>query len=211
MDKSKVMVLLDNGHGKNTPGKMSPKLEDGRQLFEWAYAREIVKGIAEKLKAEGIPYYLVHPEDEEIKSQSNDLILRTNRANAKHSELKKEGKTSLFISIHVNAAGDSSKWNTASGWTVYIAKSASSNSKKLAQILYEEAKKRNLKGNRSIGPEKYLVNDFWVVRRTAMPAVLTENLFMDNKKDVEYLLSEEGKRNIIDLHVEGIKKYIDSL
>ena len=211
MDKSKVMVLLDNGHGKNTPGKMSPKLEDGRQLFEWAYAREIVNGIAEKLKAEGIPYYLVHPEDKEIKSQSNDLILRTNRANAKHSELKKEGKTSLFISIHVNAAGDSSKWNTASGWTVYIAKSASSNSKKLAQILYGEAEKRNLKGNRSIGPEKYLVNDFWVVRRTAMPAVLTENLFMDNKKDVEYLLSEEGKRNIIDLHVEGIKKYIENL
>lgn len=211
MDKSKVTVLLDNGHGVNTPGKMSPKLDDGRQLFEWAYAREIVNGIAEKLKAEGIPYYLVHPEDEEIKSQSNDLILRTNRANAKHAELKKEGKTSLFISIHVNAAGNSSKWNTASGWTVYIAKSASINSKKLAQILYGEAEKRNLKGNRSIGPEKYLVNDFWVVRKTVMPAVLTENLFMDNKNDVEFLLSDEGKRTIIDLHVEGIKKYIESL
>ena len=211
MDRSKVTVLLDNGHGVNTPGKMSPKLDDGRQLFEWAYAREIVNGIAEKLKAEGIPYYLVHPEDEEIKSQSNDLILRTNRANAKHAELKKEGKTSLFISIHVNAAGNSSKWNTASGWTVYIAKSASINSKKLAQILYGEAEKRNLKGNRSIGPEKYLVNDFWVVRKTVMPAVLTENLFMDNKNDVEFLLSDEGKRTIIDLHVEGIKKYIESL
>ncbi len=211
MGKSKVTVLLDNGHGKNTPGKMSPKLDDGRQLFEWDYAREIVNGIAEKLKAEGIPYYLVHPEDEEIKSQSNDLILRTNRANAKHAELKKEGKTSLFISIHVNAAGNSSKWNTASGWTVYIAKSASSNSKKLAKILYVEAEKRNLKGNRSIGPEKYLVNDFWVVRKTVMPAVLTENLFMDNKSDVEFLLSYEGKRTIIDLHVEGIKKYIESL
>ena len=211
MGKSKVTVLLDNGHGKNTPGKMSPKLDDGRQLFEWDYAREIVNGIAEKLKAEGIPYYLVHPEDEEIKSQSNDLILRTNRANAKHAELKKEGKTSLFISIHVNAAGNSSKWNTASGWTVYIAKSASSNSKKLAKILYVEAEKRNLKGNRSIGPEKYLVNDFWVLRKTVMPAVLTENLFMDNKSDVEFLLSYEGKRTIIDLHVEGIKKYIESL
>ena len=44
-----------------------------------------------------------------------------------------------------------------------------------------------------------------------MPAVLTENLFMDNKEEVEYLLSEEGKKSIIDLHVEGIKQYIDNL
>lgn len=44
-----------------------------------------------------------------------------------------------------------------------------------------------------------------------MPAVLTENLFMDNKEDVKFLLSEEGKKQIIDLHVQGIKKYIEQL
>ena len=55
------------------------------------------------------------------------------------------------------------------------------------------------------------MEDFWVVRKTYMPAVLTENLFMDNKGNVEFLLSEEGKKTIIDLHVEGIKKYIESL
>ena len=44
-----------------------------------------------------------------------------------------------------------------------------------------------------------------------MPSVLTENLFMDNKEDVKFLLSEEGKKQIIDLHVQGIKKYIEQL
>ena len=32
-----MKVLIDNGHGENTPGKRSP---DGR-LREWAYSREI--------------------------------------------------------------------------------------------------------------------------------------------------------------------------
>ena len=40
-----MKVLLDNGHGENTPGKRSPKWSDGSQLFEWEYAREIAKGI----------------------------------------------------------------------------------------------------------------------------------------------------------------------
>ena len=211
MDKSKIVVLLDNGHGKNTPGKRSPKLENGKQLFEWSYVREIVDGIAKKLQEEGINYYLVHPEYDEIGSQSNDLIIRTTRANAYHSKAKKEGKTTVFISVHVNASGISSGWNKASGWTAHIANQCSDKSLKLAQLLYAEAEKLGLKGNRSVPKEHAWRNDFWVVRKTNMPAVLTENLFMDNKEEVEYLLSEEGKKTIINLHVEGIKQYINSL
>lgn len=211
MDKSKIVVLLDNGHGKNTPGKRGPKLENGKQLVEWSYVREIVKGIAGELYKEGIPYYLVHPEDDEIGGQSNDLVIRTTRANTYHSKVKKDGRTTVFISVHVNAAGNSGAWNKASGWTVHVAKQCSANSLKLAQILYAEAEKRGLKGNRSIPKEMALRNDFWVLRKTNMPAVLTENLFMDNKENVEYLLSEDGKKSIIDLHVDGIKQYIDSL
>ena len=211
MDKSKIVVLLDNGHGKNTPGKKGPKLENGKQLVEWSYVREIVKGIAGELYKEGIPYYLVHPEDDEIGGQSNDLVIRTTRANTHHSKVKKDGLTTVFISVHVNAAGNSGAWNKASGWTVHVAKQCSANSLKLAQILYAEAEKRGLKGNRSIPKEMALRNDFWVLRKTNMPAVLTENLFMDNKENVEYLLSEDGKKSIIDLHVDGIKQYIASL
>lgn len=211
MDRSKIVVLLDNGHGKNTPGKRSQKLENGKQLFEWAYVREIVEGIAKKLQEEGIGYYIVHPESNEIDSQSKDLIIRTTRANIYHNKAKKDGKTTIFISVHVNASVISCDWNKASGWTVYIANQCSDNSLKLAQLLYSEAEKRGLKGNRSVPKERAWRNNFWVLRKTNMPAVLTENLFMDNKEDVEYLLSEEGKKSIIDLHVEGIKQYIDSL
>jgi N-acetylmuramoyl-L-alanine amidase len=43
-----------------------------------------------------------------------------------------------------------------------------------------------------------------------MPAVLVENFFQDNKQDVQYLLSEEGRKDVIDIHVYGIEKYIRS-
>jgi hypothetical protein len=33
---------------------------------------------------------------------------------------------------------------------------------------------------------------------------------MDSKKDVEYLLSEEGKNDIVNIHVQGILKYIEN-
>jgi N-acetylmuramoyl-L-alanine amidase len=46
-------------------------------------------------------------------------------------------------------------------------------------------------------------------RDTSCPAVLTENLFQDNKDDVAFLLSDEGKKKIVDIHVQGILKYIN--
>ena len=44
-----------------------------------------------------------------------------------------------------------------------------------------------------------------------MPAVLIENFFQDNREDVKYLLSEEGKTDCVNIHVLGIKKYLDML
>ena len=40
------------------------------------------------------------------------------------------------------------------------------------------------------------------------PAVLTENFFMDNHSDLEYLQSRAGKQAVVDTHVEGIIDYL---
>jgi len=47
-------------------------------------------------------------------------------------------------------------------------------------------------------------SDFYILRHTSCPAILTENLFMDNQDDYNFLLSEEGRQAIVDLHVDGI-------
>jgi N-acetylmuramoyl-L-alanine amidase len=44
-------------------------------------------------------------------------------------------------------------------------------------------------------------------RDTRCPAVLTENLFQDNRQDVDFLLSPAGREAIIDLHFRAISAY----
>ena len=50
--------------------------------------------------------------------------------------------------------------------------------------------------------------NFTILYRSRCPACLTENLFQDNREDVDYLLSDAGREAIVRLHVDGIKDYI---
>ena len=52
--------------------------------------------------------------------------------------------------------------------------------------------------------------NFYILRKTPCVAVLSENYFMDNKSDLEYLQNQTGKQAIIDTHVEGIEEWIES-
>lgn len=190
-----MIICLDNGHAKSTLGKQSP---DG-QLKEYAYTREIVSLLADKLKRNGYKVFIVTPEvDKDI-----SLKERCNRINKVYKE---NNKKAIAISIHCNAAGNGSKWMNAKGWQVYVSPNASSNSKKLAKLLYQEAKKANLQGNRSVPKEEYWVSNLAMCRDTNCPAVLTENLFQDNKEDVEFLLS--NKQTIVDIHYNAIINYL---
>ena len=44
-----MIIILDNGHGQETPGKRSPKWSDGTQLLEWEWTRRLVKAIYNQL------------------------------------------------------------------------------------------------------------------------------------------------------------------
>lgn len=195
----KLLVIIDNGHGKNTKGKCSPD----KSLYEWEWTREIAYKLYNTLMLHGIEALLLVPEDTDV-----SLSTRVQREKKITREAKKAGKDTILISIHINAAGGDGKWKTASGWSGWIAQEASSNSKKLAKLLYEEAEKRHLKGNRCVPSTKYWTANFTITTNTTCPAVLTENLFQDNKDEVEYLLSDYGKRTIVDLHLQAIKNYI---
>ena len=53
--------------------------------------------------------------------------------------------------------------------------------------------------------------DFYILRKSWCPAVLTENFFMDNHSDLEYLQSRAGKQTVVDTHVEGIVEWLENL
>ena len=92
-----ITVILDNGHGYETPGKRSPKWPDGTQLFEHEFNRDIVNRVAEQLDEAGIKYVILVPEKNDISLQE-----RVKRAN---KIWKNTGKKWFGISIHANAGG----------------------------------------------------------------------------------------------------------
>ena len=198
-----MKILIDPGHGENTQGKRSPKGEFG-VLREYAFNRAIAKPLVERLKKLGYDAELVVSEDEDI--SLGERCRRTNRWCDKLGS-----KNVLFISVHTNASSNCETWQKPNGWCEFVYTKASNASKRLAQCLYDEAEKRNLKGNRCVPPERYWTANFYVLKHTNCPAVLTENLFYDNHSDYLYLCSEKGREEIIDLHIKAIVRYIQEI
>lgn len=199
---NKILVLIAQAHGSNTPGKRSP---DG--LFrEYAWSREITKLIVEKLYKNGIKSIIINPETEEVK-----LSVQAARANKLYQQYKSQYDEIVLISPHVNA-GPTNEWSNACGWCGYVYNKASQKSRKLAKIMAGLAyDKYGLKGNRYIPQSRYFEANFAILRETNMPAVLTENMFQTNHNDVDYLMSAKGKEEISDLHVQAVLDYINTI
>ena len=198
-----LYVILDNGHGEDTPGKRSP---DGK-FREYSYARLIVSMMADELDKLKIPYSILVPETKDV-----SLAERVQRANKIHNEQHKNGKVVILLSIHCNAAGNGD-WKNARGWSAWTSK-GTTESDTIASCLYQAAheildpKGIQIRKDMNDGDEDWESN-FYIIYKSSMPAVLTENFFQDNKLDVEYLNSEQGKRDIVNIHIQGILKYIE--
>lgn len=188
-----MKILIDNGHGKETPGKRSP---DGR-LKEYAYTREIADRVVTGLQNEGIDAMRIVPEENDV-----TLSERVKRINVFDKE-------AILISIHCNAMGNGAEWMSANGWSVFVGNNASMNSKRLARQLAQVALNRKVKVRRPSPQKLYWTANLYICQKTNCPAVLVENFFQDNKEDVEFLLSEEGIRMVTQIHVEGVMNYLN--
>lgn len=195
-----MKILIDNGHGHNTPGKCSPD----HRLAEWRYTREIAAEVEKRLKARRYDACRIVTETHDV-----SLAERTRRVNSYASRLGKNNV--VLVSIHCNAAGADGCWHDAGGWSVFISRSASSRSKALACALHDAARLEGLRTRCPMPSQKYWTAGFAILRNTLCPAVLTENLFQDNRTDVDYLLSPQGREAIINLHVNALINYVNSL
>ena len=205
-----MKILIDNGHGIQTKGKRSP---DGK-LLEYAYTRELARQIVTTLKARGYDSELLVPEDDDI--PLSERVRRVNEicltyepscpAPTGHPDV-------ILISLHINAAGDGTKWMNATGWSCYTCK-GQTESDRLADCLYKAAeqilKNQVIRTDYARDGDPDWEENFYILRKTPCVAVLSENYFMDNKSDLEYLQNQTGKQAIIDTHVEGIEEWIES-
>lgn len=194
-----MKILIDNGHGENTKGKRSP---DGK-FREYLYARQLAQEIERRLRIMGL-------DAERIVRGSMDTPLKE-RVAIVNEQCKEHGaKNVILISIHCNAAGNGNKWMDATGWSAYTSK-GKTKSDELATMLYEEAEKnfigQKIRKDFQDGDADWEDN-LYLLQKTKCPAVLTENFFMDNERDVAYLTSNEGFNAIVQTHVDAIANYV---
>ena len=196
---ARYLWCLDNGHGIQTKGKRSPVYEENGedvQFFEYEFNRDIVNRIAVALREKGVQFFITVPEVD----VDDFLQERVARANAKKSDLPK-----IFVSVHANAAParSSKDWGADSvrgieTWHYHNSKRG----QKIASIFQKHLidftgfKNRHLKSR----PK----SQFYVLRKTKMTSILTENGFYNNRFEVKKLMSDKVRQQIADAHVAAI-------
>lgn len=212
-----MKILIDNGHGSDTQGKCSPD----KTYYEYMHARLLASRLLSALKAKGYDAELLVPETTDIK-----ISVRAQRANAICNRLGKANV--ILISLHSNAAG-MGDWMNARGWCIYTSPGVTK-ADALATCIYNNVEKelksagyfdtftaedtarkqKPVRSDFSDGDPDY-ESAFGILTKTLCPAVLSENLFHDNKADLSWLTSEKGINAIVSGHVGGIVEYIKSV
>jgi N-acetylmuramoyl-L-alanine amidase len=190
-------IVLDPGHGGQLPGALGPG-----GYTEKEANLDIAKRLAPKL--EGARVFLTRTGD-----YTAGLPFRAGLANNLGAD--------LLVSIHNNAApdGPSDKPGTE---TYYQRISASS--KRLAGILYEEVfrvlepVKLSWMSDEDAGA-KYRTNvrgeDFYgILRRTKVPAVIVEAMFISNAPEENLLRTDEAREGIAGALAKGIRRYLET-
>lgn len=201
---NKVLVLIDPGHGgldENCNYVTAPdKMYDwgnGEVIHEGVWNREIADRLMEILECEPNVDYRMIPD----RVNDTALYVRTGNANNIASVKKNDYDLIFYLSIHANAGG-------GRGARVYVHPDASEWSKDLADM-YGEAWNDVINDFEfeSYSPDQsWRPAEYYVLENTSIPAILTENLFMDTYENYKYMTSEEGKDRIAKVHADIVRK-----
>ena len=198
--------IIDSGHGgidengDYTTGskKRFTFTGEGQQnleIMEGVVNRKIAQKLIQKLDEEGIAYHDLNS----FRSEDMPLRDRVVEINKIHAR----DKSSYLLSIHSNAAfpGIIGKGSNAHGFEIWTS-IGPTDSDEIAEI----AKQSYLKFFRNKFRFRGLKQaNFFVLKRTKCPAILVENLFFDNYKEAQYLLSDEGQEEIANCLVDVVK------
>lgn len=185
---AKYLWIIDNGHGEDTPGKRSPVWEDGSQLLEYDFDRDVANEIQIELDKLGIKNTLLVPECNDI-----SLSERVRRANALENDLPE-----ILVSIHGNG---SDEYPEANGIETFY---YSNNGKQIASIF-----QKSLIEHTGLRDRGIKTANFYIIKRTSMPAILTENGFFTNEYECKKMMGWEFKNKVVKAHVNAIKKIED--
>ncbi len=191
MSHSKHYYLLDSGHGGldengnyvTAPSKMYEY--DDFTIYEGHFNRRVKSVLRELLHENNFDYVDITPGYTDIA-----LSERVKNANIIHEKCG----NAIYISIHGNAGG-------GTGFEVYTSK-GETKSDKIAELWIDEMEKI-FPGQANRGEKD---RNFYVLRKTKCPAILTESFFMDTRKDAEIMMSDEGVYKVARGHLNMIKR-----
>ena len=176
-----MKIAIDCGHTESTAGKRSPD----SSLLEYEFNRDVGKRLEAHLKRNGFETLLIAP------TGKDSLSARCKKAN--------DWKADLFISIHANAYGNG--WNDANGWGIFICGKGGK-----AEKLAESVRKVSIP-MLSIRDRGIKVEQFTVIAKTNMPAVLVEHAFYTNRAECELLKSDGFRAKCAEADARGIVEY----
>jgi len=185
-----MKIALSAGHGYNTAGKRTCPFDDGRQMREHEFNRDVVFALEYKLRQASHETVLCF---DAIGVEDMPLADRVGKANA--------AKADLYISVHANALGDGVLWHSVSG-LVAMTYPDSVSGRKLARCILPEISKIT-----GMPIQSYQEVAYYEPKNTLMPCVIVECGFMTNRGDAERLLTYEYRQQCAEGILKGIQAY----
>lgn len=184
-----IRIAVDCGHGAYTPGKRTPKLPWGLD-FDGDGSKELRKGqtmkehqanvgvgksLASELERLGFKVY-------RSAFGSADISLSQRQRNIRNFGAK------YSVSVHFNAAGSGSRFNSANGVEVYYHSTYGKSSKEFAQKVVNEMAKGTRQMNRGAkGANLAMCN---IPHLGTKASILVECCFMTNKREVKNMMGK---------------------
>lgn len=180
---AKKKHVVDAGHGPETAGKRCPDDSMREFHFNTVVARYVRDGL---LQYEDVETKFSHAAD-----GSRDVPL------SERVQVANDWDADAFISIHANAAG--AVWSPAHGIETFTCDEPSATSLKMAYAVQKRLIEKTGLTDRGVKQE-----DFTVIAKTTMPAILVECGFMSNQTEAALLKTDEYRRKCAGAIVEGI-------
>ncbi|WP_106494856.1 N-acetylmuramoyl-L-alanine amidase [Lentibacillus sp. Marseille-P4043] len=175
-------LYLDPGHGGSDPGASGYGIKE----------KDVVLDMSLQIR----DYLLSNYKGIDVKmSRTGDtypsLLERTNEANAWGAD--------TFLSVHVNAGG-------GTGFESYVYPGVGGKTKEFQDKVHAELMRDTYFDFRDRGQK---TANLHVCRESHMPALLTENLFIDTKKDADFLKQAKQIKDAAINHAHGIAKFAE--
>lgn len=183
----KKVICIDPGHGGYDPGAIN----NTYGLKEKNLTLQIAKKTSEILTKRGWNVVMTRTTDRDVSyygsSDTEELHSRVTFA--------ENMKADIFVSIHCNASASSHIKGVSTHWY-------KKSDKLLGTYIHQELVKKLPTTNRKLSS-----NNFYILRKTSMPAILIESGFITNSSDLKYLNSSYGQTKIATAIADGIEKY----